>query len=335
MRKPYLTALALGSLAFVQVDAGQPSRQDVAIRIVRLDPAFDRLVPRDARVEKVADGFQWVEGPVWDGARARLLFSDVPANAIYAWTEQAGPMLFLKPSGYTGSAPFVGQEPGSNGLALDTGGRLILAQHGDRRIVRIEPDGRRVTIADRFRGRRLNSPNDVILARNGDLLFTDPPFGLPDGFSDPPKELSFSGVYRRREVGTLELLTTALPAPNGLALSPDERTLYVSNADRNHPVWLAFDVRADGTLGASRTFYDLRGQIDGRPGAPDGLKVDRNGNVFAGGPGGVYVLSADGRLLGRVDLGVATANVAWGDDGSALYIAASTAIYRVGLTTGR
>lgn len=301
--------------------------------IVRRDPRLDRLVPRGAVVEKIADGFTWVEGPAWSRAGGFLLFTDIPNNAVYRWQEGAGARLFLKPSGYTGAAPFPGREPGANGLTFDPAGRLVLCEHGDRRIARIEPDGRKTTLADRYQGRRLNSPNDLVFKSNGDLYFTDPPFGLPKAFGDPAKELDFSGVFRLAPDGRLTLLTREIRAPNGLAFSPSERTLYVSNADPARAVWLAYDVKEDGTLGSGRVFFDATAWAQAKPGAPDGMKVDREGHLFAAGPGGVHIFTPDGTHLGSIEMPVPTSNVTWGNDGSVLYITADTAIYRIRLST--
>lgn len=301
--------------------------------IVRLDPRLDRLVPPGAALEKLAGGFAWVEGPVWNRRGRYLLFSDIPSNSIFKWQEGPGVTLFLKPSGYTGVAPFQGREPGSNGLALDPAGRLVFCAHGDRRIVRLEEDGRRTTLADRYQGKRLNSPNDLVFTARGDLYFTDPPFGLPQAFDDPGKELAFSGVYRVSPQGELTLLIPDLRAPNGIAFSSDEKTLYVSNADPRRAVWMAYAVRGDGTLAHGRVFFDATAWTRTRKGLPDGMKVDREGNLFAAGPGGVHVFAPDGTHLGTIETGVATANVAWGNNGSTLYVTADTAIYRLALTT--
>jgi gluconolactonase len=305
----------------------------LAATIERHDPRLDALVPPGAALEEVARGFAWVEGPVWDRRAGHLLFSDIPNNAVLRWKEGAGVTTFLRPSGYTGAAPFAGREPGANGLALDPAGRLVLAEHGDRRVARLEPDGRKTTLADRWEGRRLNSPNDVVVRANGDVYFTDPPFGLPGAFADPARELDFSGVYRLRPDGRLTLLTRELEAPNGLAFSPDGRTLYVSNADPRRPVWMAYGVRDDGTLGAGRVFFDASPWIPARPGYPDGMKVDRAGNLFAAGPGGVHVFAPDATHLGTIATDVATSNCAWGDDGSVLYVTADTAVHRIRLAT--
>ena len=301
--------------------------------IVRLDPRFDRLVPRGATLEKVAGGFTWVEGPAWHRTGGYLLFSDIPNNAVFRWQDGAGVTLFLKPSGYTGTALFQGREPGSNGLTFDAAGRLVLCEHGDRRIARLEEDGRKTTLVDRYEGNRLNSPNDLVFTSNGDLYFTDPPFGLPKAFDDPQKELDFSGVYRLSRSGTLSLLTKEVRAPNGIAFSPDEKTLYVSNADPSRAVWLAYEMRGDGTLGSSRVFFDATAWTKTKQGVPDGMKVDRDGNLFAAGPGGVHIFAPDGSHLGSLETGVLTSNVAWGDDGSVLYITADKAIYRIRLSS--
>jgi gluconolactonase len=300
------------------------------VKITRLDPRFDALVPADAVAEKVVDGHTWVEGPVWNRAGNFLLFSDIPRNAIFKW--QNGISLFLKPSGYTGDAPFTGREPGSNALTYDRQGRLVICQHGDRRIVRVEEDGSWTTLADRYDGKRLNSPNDAVFKSNGDLYFTDPPFGLPKTFDDPGRELPFCGVYRVKN-GRVTLLTKEVKAPNGIAFSPDEKTLYVTDVDPNRSAWLAFDVNDDGTLANGRVFFDATNWRKNQPGAPDGLKVDRAGNIFGAGRGGVHVFAPDGMWLGSIETGVATSNCAWGEDGSTLFITADHALYRIRLTT--
>ncbi len=300
-------------------------------KIVRLDPRFDELVPKDAVVEKLADGFSWVEGPVWNRAGKYLLFSDIPNNAVMKWKEGEGTSLFLKPSGYTGKEPFTGREPGSNGLTFDTRGRLVLCEHGDRRIARLEADGKKTTLVDRYQGKRINSPNDVIFKSNGDMYFTDPPFGLPGVFDDPNKELDFQGVYRLSKEGKLTLLTKDLQAPNGIAFSPDEKTLYLSDSGLRR--WMAFDVKDDGAITGGRVLLDGSELNKDKPGVPDGLKVDQHGNVIGGGPGGIYFIAPDGALLGMIDFGVATGNCAFGEDGSTLFITSNTAIYRVRLNT--
>lgn len=301
--------------------------------ILRFDARLDALLPSDATVEVVVSGGQWLEGPVWDRRDGSLLYSDVPANRVLRWKEGLGVTVAYERSGYSGRDPFTGREPGSNGLSFDPAGRLTLSEHGNRRLTLIRGDGEKVALADRYQGRRLNSPNDNVWTPDGDLLFTDPPYGLPRGHADPAGELGFSGVYRLRSDGTLMLLTDELRGPNGIALTPDGRNLIVSNSDPARPVWMRYPIRDDGGLGPGTVLYDASWWAGRAPGLPDGLKVDRAGNLFAAGPGGVYVIAADGTLLGIIQTGVATGNVAWGDDGSVLYIAAGTEIRRVRTTT--
>lgn len=313
--------------------ASVASSKSVQVRIERLDPRLDQLIPRKAVVEKIVDGQTWVEGPVWDKSRKSLLFSDIPRNTVYEWREGERPTAFLKPSGYTGTSPFTGAEPGSNGLTMDSDGRLVLAQHGDRQISRLNDDGSTTTLVDRYRGKRLNSPNDLTYKSNGDLYFTDPPFGLPGTFDDPAKELPYQGVYRLAKNGKLTLLTKNIKAPNGIAFSPDEKTLYVTDVNSENPTWRAFPVKSNGTLGRGRVFAQATPFISNGPGVPDGLKVDKHGNLFSAGPGGVYVFAPDGTHLGTIALGTKTSNTAWGEDGSTLFITADHAVYRVELTT--
>ncbi|MFV2068102.1 MAG: SMP-30/gluconolactonase/LRE family protein [Pirellulales bacterium] len=300
--------------------------------IERKDPRFDRLVPADARIERLAEGFEWSEGPVWVPQGGYLLFSDIPNNAVMQWQTGQGIRRFLHPSGYTGPDAY-GREPGSNGLLLDGQGRLILCQHGDRRITRIESDGSWTTLVSHYGGKRLNSPNDAVLKSNGDLYFTDPPYGLPKGWDDARRELDFCGVYRLRPDGTLTLLTRDMTRPNGIAFSPNEKTLYVAQSDPERAVWMAFPVRDDGTLGTGRVFFDVTDSVGKKKGLPDGMKVDVEGNLFATGPGGVHVFSPDGKHLGTFATGQATANCGWGDDGRTLYITADMVLCRVRLTT--
>ena len=316
--------------------SGRPySQQDSlhVIDVVRLDRRFDKLVPLNVKIEKIAGGHKWVEGPVWNRKKGYLLFSDIPNNSIYKWQEGRGESLFLKPSGYTGKAPFGGLEPGSNGLAFDPAGRLVLAEHGDRRIARLEKNGRKTTLVDRYEGKRINSPNDLVFKSNGDLYFTDPPFGLPKSFDDPHKELAFQGVYKFSKDGKLMLLTKDIKAPNGIAFSPDEKKLYVSNADTSNAVWMVYDVNPDGTIANGKTLFNATAWTKNKPGVPDGMKIDKDGNLFAAGPGGIYVIAPDGAHLGSIETGVPTGNLAWGEDGSTLFITSNRTVYRLKLPT--
>ena len=306
--------------------------------IERLDPAMDLLVARDASLEVLAEGFDWSEGPVWVPSGAFVLFSDIPPNAIYRWNEEQGKSLFLQPSGYTGTDPR-GGEVGSNGLVLDNEGHLVLAQHGDRRIARMtasldDPAPSFETLAYRYNGLRFNSPNDLTFHSSGDLYFTDPPYGLERNMDDPAKEIDFQGIYRLSPPGEVTLLDSALSRPNGIAFSPDERTLYVANSDPEHAVWMAYDVADDGALANGRIFFDATHLVkQGKKGLPDGLKIDTSGNIFATGPGGVLVFSPDGTQLGAIQTTQATSNCAFGDDGSTLYITADMYLLRIRLNT--
>jgi gluconolactonase len=336
---PQMLVIAAGVLVSLtalgpSVKAGPTTAQEtVNAAITSLDPRFDRLVPKHATLEKIADGFTWVEGPVWDKQGGYLLFSDLPANAVYKWKAGEGVSLFLKPSGYRGAAPFEGNEPGSNGLTFDYAGRLVLCQHGDRRIARLEPDGRLTALADRYDGRRINSPNDLVFTSNGDLYFTDPPFGLPKAFDDPRKETPFQGVYRLSRDGRLTLLIKDIEAPNGIAFSPDEKTLYVTDVDPKRAAWLAYDVQADGTVTNGRVFFDATRWRKDPFFGPDGLKTDKAGNLFGARPGGISVFAPDGAHLGNIETGTSVSNLAWGDDGSTLYITGGSGLYRVRLLT--
>lgn len=298
-------------------------------QVERLKPALDAVIAPDARLERLDDGSTWSEGPTWLPWERGVVFSDVPNNKVFLWTEKKGRQDYLDPSGYTGRI-LTFREPGANGLATDDQGRLHLCQHGNRQIVRLEKDGSFTPVVQFYGFRKLNSPNDLVFNRRGDLYFTDPPYGLEGLDKSPLKELSFNGVYLRRTSGEVVLLNTSMTYPNGIALSPDEKTLYVSQSDSKNPVIRAFPVAPDGTLGDSRIFYDAAPlAAEGRKGGPDGLKVDVTGHLFATGPGGVLVLSPEGELLGILNTGEATANCCWGDDGSTLYITASKYFGRI------
>ncbi len=295
-------------------------------RIVRLDPSLDRVIPPDSKLEKVAGGFQFTEGPVWhpDGY---LLFSDPNANTIYRWSPEGSVSVFRTKSGYTGFDIGEYHQPGSNGLTLDRSGLLTINEHGNRRVTRLERRGNITVLADRYQGKRLNSPNDLVYRSDGTLYFTDPPFGLPHAFDDPRKELPFSGVYMVKG-GQVTLLTRELSGPNGIAFSPDEKYLYVDNWDLHRKVLMRYDVRADGTIANGMVFYDFTSYPE--PVALDGIKVDQDGNVYVSAPGGVWILSPEGKALGRIVPPEHDANFAFGDaDGKTLYLTASTGLYRI------
>jgi len=309
--------------------SGATSGADVPLKITRIDPALDAIVPNDAKLEKLAEGFLFTEGPVWmpDGY---LLFSDPNNNTIYRWSDDDGLSVFRPKSGYTGTDIGEYGQPGSNGLAIDSQGRLTIDEHGNRRVTRLERTGVLTVLADRYDGKRFNSPNDLVYKSDGSLYFTDPPFGLPKFFADPRKETPFSGIYRWQD-GQVQLLGTDLNGPNGLAFSPDERYFYVGNWDEKKKVVVRYEVREDGTLANGTVFYDMTGA----PGedAIDGLKVDQQGNVYVSGPGGLWILSPTGKHLGTIIGPEHPHNFNWGGaDGRTLYLTAQTGLYRIRLS---
>jgi gluconolactonase len=306
--------------------AGEP----VEFSLERTSADIDALVPEDATVERVAGGFEFTEGPVWSREGA-LLFSSPNTNAIYRWTPEGKVDVFRSKSGYTGLDIGRYHQPGSNGLTFDPQGRLTMCQHGNRRILRVEPHGNTTVLADSFEGRRLNSPNDLVYRSDGTLYFTDPPFGLPGVFDDPDKELPFSGVFGVTPGGEIFLVADELEGPNGLAFSSDERYLYVGDWDPEHKAVMRYAIGPDGrTVGRGELLYDMTAA----PGddAIDGIKVDRLGNLYVCGPGGVWILSPAGEQLGLLKLPEDPHNLAWGDeDAQALYITALTSVYRIRL----
>ncbi len=303
--------------------------------IQRLDPALDALVDSNAQAEIIAEGFEWTEGPLWVESEQMLLFSDVPRNTIYKWTEERGTEIYLSPSGYTGEEPSKSKEPGSNGLLLDGEGNLVLCQHGDRRMARMEaplndPTPLFRTLADNHGGKRLNSPNDAVYNSAGELFFTDPPYGLPSqNDTDPTKEIDFNGVYRVDLNGETVLLTDALTRPNGLALFPGETKLLVANSDPNAANWYLLDLSEPSR--GPQLFYSATEQGKGLKGLPDGLKIDKNGTVFASGPGGIWIFNKDGKLLGKIKLEEAASNVALSKDEKTLFVTNDMYVLRIRL----
>lgn len=298
--------------------------------ILRLDSRFDALVPPGVVIEQIAEGFGFTEGPVWLREDSRLVFSDLGGNAIYEWSESGGASAIVEPY-YDGDTEGRGDLYASNGLTRDSEGRLVVGDHGRRQVTRIEEDGSLTALADNYQGSRLNSPNDVVYRSDGWLYFTDPPYGLEGQDESPLKELDFNGIYRLSPGGELELLNQEQSRPNGIAFSPDENTLYVANCDGQNAVWMAYEVGADG-LSNARVLADAT-DAEGA-GCPDGLKVDDQGNLFATGPGGVWVISPDGTHLGTISPTEIPANVGWGEDGRTLYMTARTGLYRIRLITG-
>ena len=298
--------------------------------VERLDNEINLLIDADATIEILADGFSWSEGPVWVPQLNGVLFTDVPENKLYRWDEKNGLSIFLDPSGYTGYAPNE-KKAGGNGLILDPKDNLLIAQHGDRRIAKVmaplDKPGDFTTVVDRFEGKRFHSPNDLILHSNGDLYFTDPPYGLK-GDKDPLRELNTNGVYRLSKEGEISLVYDQLNRPNGLALSPDEKTFYVANSDAKRNLWLAFDL-VNGELLNERVFFDAT-SID-RPGLADGMKVNKKGYVFASGPGGVLIFNPQGKHLGTILTKQRTANCAFNEDESVLYMTSHRYLTRIQL----
>jgi gluconolactonase len=298
--------------------------------VFRADALLDTLVPADYRIEKLAEGMVFTEGPLWVRNGGYLLFSDVRGNAIHRWAPGEGTTDFLKPV-YEGSHEGL---LGPNGLTLDSKGNLLICEHGNRRLSRLSlaQGSERTLVVDNYQGKKLNSPNDLTYKSDGWLYFTDPPYGLTQQDEDPAKELDFNGIFRLSpDEKTLEVLVKDQTRPNGIGFSPDEKTLYVSNSDPEKKQWVAYDVKADGRLENARVFYDVTS--DTAEGLPDGLKLDKHGNLFCSGPGGVWIFSADGKHLGTIQPEEVPANVAWGDDGKSLYMTARTGLYRIRLTT--
>lgn len=303
--------------------------------IERHDDELNQIIAENTEIEVIAEGFEWSEGPLWISRGNFLIFSDIPPNRVYKWSQQDSLSIYLEPSGYTGNDPRNG-EPGSNGLLLSPDGALVLCQHGDRRVAEMkaslnDPKPEYETLAGMYEGKRLNSPNDACYHSNGDLYFTDPPYGLEGNVNDPAKEIDFQGVYRLTSEGQVVLLTDKLSRPNGIAFSPDEKKLYVANSDPEKAIWMVYDVMSDGNVSEGRVFYDATAKVGQEKGLPDGLKVSKDGFIFATGPGGVWVFNPDGKHLGTIKTTQATANCAFDTEEKTLYITADMFLLRVNL----
>jgi gluconolactonase len=313
MRNVAFAGIAMGVLAL----AGSSYGQDSAGTVQSVSPELSRIVPAGAKIEKLAGGFKFTEGPVWT-REGFLAFSDIPNDAILKWDPKSRTVSdYRKPS------------QGANGNTLDSQGRMVSCEHAGRRVARTGRDGKLETVVDRYEGKRFNSPNDVIFKSDGAMYFTDPPYGLPKQDDDPAKEQKHNGVYRLKG-GKVSLLATDLQRPNGLAFSPDEKTLYVANSDSARKLWMAYPVQADGTLGAGKVFFDVTSSQE--DGLPDGMKVDKAGNLYCTGPGGIWIFNPAGKHLGTIKPTEVPANCAWGDDGKTLYMTARTGLYRIRLS---
>ena len=301
--------------------------------VEQFDSSLEKIIDVNTTPEIIAEGFEWSEGPVWIGKENMLLFSDVPKNIIYKWTEAQGLDKFLEPSGYTSTAPR-GGEMGSNGLTLNNEGQLVLCQHGDRRVAMLNtnfknsaPDFK--TLADGYNGKKFNSPNDVVFDKMGNFYFTDPPYGLLKQVQDSSKEISFQGVYKVKPDGTVILLVDSLTRPNGIGLSPDQQTLYVANSDGPKAKWYSFQMMGDSVINGKVFFsYDL---MDGEKGLPDGLRVHSNGNIFASGPGGIWIFTPEAKVLGRIKIPEATSNCAFSSDEKYLFTTSDNFVLRIRL----
>ena len=320
-------------LAFVLlISACSPPVNKTIGQIEQLDPELNKIVSSQAKIEILADGFDWSEGPLWIESEKMLLFSDVPRNTIFKWTQRKGAEVYLTPSGFTGSE-IKSKEPGSNGLLLDAEGNLVLCQHGDRRVALMksainQPQPNFVSIANTFEDSRFNSPNDAIFY-NGNLYFTDPPYGLALQVDDPEKEIPFQGIYKVSSTGVVSLLVDSLSRPNGVAFTPDGK-MRVANSDPKKAIWYEYTL-IDSAVVSGRVYYDASNLTDVEIGLPDGLKIDSNGNMYATGPGGVWIFNPEGKILGRLKIPVPTSNCALSPDEKTLYITADMYVLRIKL----
>ena len=304
--------------------------------VERYHSSLDQILAPGEQPEILAEGFDWSEGPLWLPDQQMVIFSDIPKNSIYQWSEKDGLKLYLKPSGYTDTISR-GGETGSNGLLLDQKGHLVLCQHGDRRMAWMnapldQPEAAYKTIVDSWEGKRFNSPNDAVFANNGDLFITDPAYGMELRYKDPKREMNFTGVFRYGIDGEITLLTDQMSAPNGIGLSPDESVLYVANSGGGkNSFWMAYDFATDGSLTNARVFHDASVASDTLKGAPDGLVVRSDGIIFATGPGGVWVFNPGGEHLGTIMTGEATSNCTLDADNQYLYMTADMYLMRIRL----
>jgi gluconolactonase len=338
--KYIITSLILGSLVACNSNTKTNNKDKAMYKktgtIEKYDPALDNIIDTGTQAEIILDSFEWSEGPLWIEKHNMLLFSDVPMNTVYKWTEEKGKEIYLQPSGYTGSEPSKCKEPGSNGLILDADGNLVLCQHGNRQMAKMDapldkPAAKFITLADKYEGKRFSSPNDAIYNSNGELFFTDPPYGLlTRDDSDKEKEIPFNGVYKVKKNGEVKLLVDSITRPNGLAFFPGEKKLLVGSSDPQKPNWWVFDVVGDALTNA-QLFYSAADADTSWYGLPDGLKIDKKGNVYASGPGGIYFFNSEGKKLGMLRLDNAASNCALSTDEKTLYITNDMYVLRVRL----
>lgn len=306
----------------------------LTISIDRLDPAIDSVISNEITVDVIGTGYKWSEGPLWIESEKMLLFTDVPTNTIYKWTAEKGAEVYLTPSGYTGTIPRAG-EPGANGLALDDEGNLILCQHGDRRIAMMntpvgKPSADFTTLSDKYNGKRLNSPNDVVF-NNYDFYFTDPPYGLIKNMKDSSKEIPFQGVYRITSKGETVLLIDSISRPNGLAFSPDGKKLYVASSDPDKARWYQYEMNDSMQIVSGKILHDATEQAKTEKGLPDGLKVDHNGNIFGTGPGGIWIFNPAGKLIGKIKLTEPASNCGLSADEKSLFVTNNMNVIKIQL----
>lgn len=338
MRFNFIAAIVLilaSGCSQTQKEQTSSAEHKIVGEIIANDDQLWEILPKDAKLEVIADGYDWSEGPLWLADQEKLIWSDVPRNTIYQWTENSGVSVFLNPSGYTTDKPR-GGEMGSNGLLLDDENQLILCQHGDRRIARMvsqpaNPSPVFETVADRFDGKKFNSPNDAAFGPGGNLYFTDPPYGLEGQMTDASKELDFQGVFKITTSGEVTVITKSLTRPNGIAFSPDGTKCYVANSDPDHAVWMIYDVDDQGDLINERLFFDATSMVKNDNGLPDGMKINKEGILFATGPGGVFVFTPEGKHLGTIHSGSPISNCAFNEDETVLFMTSDAMILRIGL----
>ncbi|HTD39421.1 MAG TPA: SMP-30/gluconolactonase/LRE family protein [Mucilaginibacter sp.] len=328
-----LTAIILLFIGVVEASYAQPAKP--LMKLQQIDPQFSTLVSKTAKARILADGFAWSEGPVWVENHKMLIFSDVKKNVIYKWTEQKGKEVYLKPSGYTGTIPR-GGELGSNGLGLNIKGQLVICQDGDRVVSVMDapldkPKAKFIKIASNYKGKKFDSPNDLAFLSNDDIYFTDPPYGLEKNVDDPLKEAPYQGVYRISKEGKITLLTDTLTRPNGIAFFPDGKTILISNSDPRKPFWYAYDLDKNGLFVHGRIFYSAMAASKTAAGMPDGMKIDKKGDVFASGPGGIWVFNKAGKLLGKILVNDLVSNCSLSGDERTLYVTSNHRVLLINL----